>query len=223
MSPTFYFVIGVVIAASLVILFFSKNTKHAETAESILVAFICAMIIKTFLIQAFKIPSQSMVPTLNIGDRLLATKFNFHLREPKRGEVIIFRSPSDPQKEFVKRLIGLPGDTINIRDGKVFINGQEFHNPSLDVYYYNMVSHMLPYASNGHIYYDTSRGAYQKYFQGLGLEGQTITVPEDCYFVLGDNSGHSSDSRYWGFVPTHMVHGKVLMVYWPLTKFRIVK
>lgn len=223
MSPLFYIVIVVAILLSLYLLFFSKNPKHVETAESILVAFILAMFIKTFLFQAFKIPSQSMVPTLNIGDRLIATKCIYRFREPKRGEVIIFRSPSDPQKEFVKRLIGIPGDTLTIKDGKVWVNGKAFKNPSLNVHYYNMISHMAPYETNRHQYYDTRQGAYQVFFQGLGLKNQTITVPKDAYFVLGDNSGHSSDSRYWGFIPTHMVHGKVLFVYWPLNKARIVK
>lgn len=164
-----------------------------------------------------------MVSTLNIGNRLLATKFNFHFREPKRGEVVIFRSPSDPKKEFVKRLIGLPGDSITIKDGAVFVNGQKFDNPSFDVHYYNMISHMIPFLKNSHIYYDTSHGAYQRYFQGLGLNNQTFTVPDDSYFVLGDNSGQSSDSRYWGYIPKHMLHGKVFLVYWPLTQFHIVK
>ncbi|OED34224.1 signal peptidase I [PVC group bacterium (ex Bugula neritina AB1)] len=211
------------LAISLVVLFFSKKAKYVETAESILVAFICAMFIKTFLIQAFKIPSPSMVPTLKIGNRLLATKFNFRFREPKRGEVIIFKSPSDPKKEFVKRLVGLPGDKIFIKNGQVWINDTLFKNPALDVYYYNMISHMRSYVKGNHIHYDTRQGAYQRYFQGLGLDGQTFFVPKDSYFVLGDNSPNSSDSRYWGYIPKHMVHGKVLLVYWPLHKFRIVK
>lgn len=166
-----------------------------ENLEAILVAFVLAMLIRTYVIQAFRIPTGSMIPTLKIGDRLIASKYIYRFEEPQRGDVIIFRCPDDPDKEFVKRLVGLPGEDIEIRQGKIYINGEICEEPRISEFYY--------------------------YNQGpFGGYGQVLKVPEDSYFVLGDNSGNSRDSRYWGYVPKEMVNGKVWVVYWPLSKIR---
>ena len=187
------------------------KSQLREWIESIAIALIIAVFIQTFIIQAFKIPSGSMVPTFKIGDRIFVYKFlysaripfiNFRLpildiRQPKRGDIIVFSSPEDPKKDFVKRLIALGGERVQIKDGRIVINGSPMNGPaSGSVYYYNA-------------------GDY-------GADGETITVPEDCYFALGDNSANSRDSRYWGFVPKKNLVGKAVLIYWPLHRMKVI-
>lgn len=181
-----------------------------EWVESIIVAFILAMIIRTFVIQAFKIPTGSMRPTLLEGDLILVNKFIYgakvpfidlrlpRVREPKRGDVIVFIYPENPKKDFIKRLVGLPGETVEIKNGTVYINGNPLQGGLFSQrYYYN-------------------RGE-------LLSEGKKIVVPENQFFVLGDNSASSQDSRYWGFVPHKNILGKALLIYWPLHRLRIIQ
>ncbi len=181
-----------------------------EWAESILVAVVLALVIRTFVVQAFKIPSGSMIPTFSIGDRIFVNKFLYGaripflgvnlpaVRQPKRGDIVVFISPETPKKDFVKRLIAVGGEMVEIKDGRILINGKVAEEPSSvrSIYYYNS-------------------GEY-------GREGQAIEVPKDSYFVLGDNSGSSRDSRYWGFVPKKNMLGKVIFIYWPLHRMRII-
>ena len=176
-----------------------------------MIAFILAMFIRTFFIQAFKIPSGSMRPTLIERDRLMVNKLRYGpkipfskdkrlpgMTEPKRGDIIVFVYPEDPSRDFIKRLIGLEGETIEIRGGNIYVNDQIVENSSIkDVFYYN-------------------RGNY-------GKEGQKITVPQGHYFVLGDNSGSSSDGRFWGFVPHGNVIGRAEIIYWPFSRMRFIK
>lgn len=181
-----------------------------EWVESIVVALLLAMVIRTFVVQAFKIPTGSMRPTLMEGDLILVNKFiygakvpfvNFRfpaLREPRRGDVVVFIYPENPKRDFVKRLIATEGETVEIKDGTIYINDR----PLLDAtfsqrYYYN-------------------RGDF-------GAENQKITVPRDNYFVLGDNSASSQDSRYWGFVPRKNLLGNAVIIYWPPQRIRMVK
>jgi signal peptidase I len=169
-----------------------------EYVEAFVVAFIIAMVIRTFVVQAFKIPTGSMIPTLNIGNRLIANKFIYRFQEPQRGDVIIFKSTIDPKKDFIKRLIALPGETVEIKNGFIYINDILIEDNAITCrYYYNY-------------------GLY-------GAYNEKIYVPEDSYFVLGDNSSNSRDSRYWGFVPKKNIKGKAWLVYWPLTKMRLIK
>ncbi|MFH0935621.1 MAG: signal peptidase I [Candidatus Omnitrophota bacterium] len=181
-----------------------------EWIESIIVALILAMIIRTFVVKAFKIPTGSMRPTLQEGDLILVNKFIYGARVPftdlrlpglaqlKRGDVIVFIYPEDPKKDFIKRLIGLPGDTVEIKDGTVYIND----NPVLDPVF------------NQRYYYN--RGQW-------GQENQKITVAQDSFFVLGDNSASSQDSRYWGYVPKKNILGRAILIYWPPNRIRIIK
>jgi len=188
------------------------KSQVREWTESILIALVIAIVIQTFIIQAFKIPSGSMIPTFKVGDRIFVYKFlysarvpfvNFRLpildvRQPKRGDIIVFSSPEDPRKDFVKRLIAVGGETVAIRDGKIFVNGKEIGLPAAaSVYYYNA-------------------GDY-------GGEGRGVTVPAGCYFTLGDNSANSRDSRYWGFVPRKNLIGKAVFIYWPLYRIKVIK
>lgn len=183
-----------------------------EWVESLIVALILALFIRQFIIQAFKIPTGSMRATLMEGDRILVNKFIYGakipftglrlpaLREPKRGDVIVFIYPQDPKKDFIKRLIALPGETLEIKSGSIYIN--EVFNKE-------------PLLSN-HYYYNRPESAY-------GKEGQAIKVPEDAYYVLGDNSSSSQDSRYWGFVPKKNLLGKAVLIYWPINRMRVIR
>jgi len=191
--------------------FFRKDSVVREWAESIIIAFVLAMFIRAFFIQAFKIPSGSMRPTLIERDRLMVNKLRYGpkvpfsknkrlpgLTKPQRGDVIVFIYPEDPSRDFIKRLVGLGGETLEIIEGDLYINDKIVEDPLLkELYYYN-------------------RGDY-------GKEGQKITIPEGHYFTLGDNSGSSSDSRFWGFVPHENIIGRAEMIYWPFSRMRFIK
>jgi len=188
----------------------SKKSIIRDWVESIIVAFLLAMVIRAFVVQAFKIPTGSMRPTLIEGDLILVNKFIYGAKLPfsdfrlpavkqlQRGDVIVFVYPEDPKKDFIKRLVGLPGDTVEIRNGTIYINDKPLLDPMFNQrYYYN-------------------RGDF-------GLEGQKIVVPADSFFVMGDNSASSKDSRYWGFVPRNNILGEAMLIYWPLNRIRIIK
>lgn len=181
-----------------------------EWIESIVIAFILAMVIRSFLIQPFKIPSGSMRMTLIEYDRLFVnklaygplfpfTKFRFPgFTKPQRGDVIVFRYPVTKDKDYIKRLIAFGGEEVEIKQGKVWIDGKEIdQGPLSKIYYYN-------------------RGEYAK-------EGLSIKVPEGQLFVMGDNSLSSHDSRYWGFVPEALVIGKAEFIFWPLKRIRWIR
>lgn len=162
-----------------------------EWGEAIVVALVLTLIIRAFVVQAFKIPSGSMIPTLLQGDKLFVNKFIYRFQPPERWDIVVFKYPEDRKKDFIKRLIGLPGEEVEIRDGAIYINGQrQVPPPELkEIFYYN-----------------------QEPFAGVG---QKITVPQDAYFVLGDNSLSSRDSRYWGFVPKKNMLGRAFFRWWP--------
>ena len=179
----------------------NKKIKHEikEWGESIIIAFILAMIIRTFVVQAFKIPSGSMRPTFLEGDRIMVNKFIYKFKEPLIGDIVVFKYPEDKKKDFVKRLIAKSNETVEIREGSIYINDKLASQPLVirEIYYYN-------------------RGDY-------GAIGQKIKVPPDSYYVLGDNSGSSRDSRYWAFVPKKNLLGKAFFIYWPITRIRVIK
>lgn len=189
--------------------------KHIvrEYAESIIVAVILALIIRTFVVQAFKIPSGSMEETLLIGDHLLVCKFLYgtkipftdskilKIRDPGRGDVIVFEYPEDRSKDFIKRVVGLPGDVVEGRDKKVFVNGKPFDNP----HEIHKEKDIIPKAQN-------PRDTFGP-----------VTVPQDSYFVMGDNRDRSYDSRFWGFVKSPKIKGLAFIKYWSWDndKFRV--
>jgi len=169
-----------------------------ETIESILIALILALAVRTFVVQAFKIPSGSMRPTLLEGDRILVNKFLYRFKEPERGDVIVFKYPEDPKRDFIKRLVGKGGEEVLIRGGRVVVDGKEIASGVFGEHHY--------------------------YNQGpFGDEHKTQKVPRDHYFVLGDNSASSRDSRFWGFVPRRNVLGKAFLIYWPLNRIRTIR
>ncbi|MBN2439165.1 MAG: signal peptidase I [Deltaproteobacteria bacterium] len=180
------------------------KSKLREYIEAIILAIVIAFFIRTFVIQAYKIPSGSMKPTLLIGDHILVSKFNYGIRlplirstllrvgTPHRGDIVVFIYPEDRSKDFIKRLVGLPGDTIEIRDKKILING----TPWNDTYGVNVDNLIIP-------------GSVQPR-DNFG----PVKVPEGSLFVMGDNRDESYDSRFWGFVPMKEVLGKALIIYW---------
>jgi signal peptidase I len=180
------------------------KSKVVEYAEAIIIAILIAFFIRTFIVQAFKIPSGSMKPTLLIGDHILVNKFIYGVKipfvrktmisigEPKRGDVIVFIYPEDRSKDFIKRVIGVGGDTIEIRDKKIFLNG-------------------LPYQDAHGVYADDFilPGAIQPR-DNFG----PFNVPKGTVFAMGDNRDQSYDSRFWGVVERKDVLGKAFMLYW---------
>ena len=185
---------------------FRKSTVR-EYFESIVIAVILALFVRTWVVQAFKIPTGSMENNLLIGDHLLVNKFVFGptaspldrtllpVRDIHRGDVIVFKYPEEPERDFIKRVIGLPGDTVELKAKKVYINGQALDEPYV---------HFLTPASDGSEV--TSMDVRERY--------GPVTVPADQYFVMGDNRDNSQDSRYWGFLPRDYVKGKALIIYW---------
>jgi signal peptidase I len=169
-----------------------KKKGIKDTIDSIVVAFVIAMIIRAFLLQAYKIPSGSMLNTLLIGDHILVNKAAYYFSKPKRGDVIVFEYPLEPEKDFIKRVIGVPGDKIKMVDKKVYINSKVLSED------------YVRYATNTIIYNnDNPRDNFDEF-----------TVPNEKYFVMGDNRDSSFDSRYWGFVSKDKIKGKALLIYW---------
>lgn len=187
------------------------KSEIREWAESIIIALLLALFIRTFIIQAFKIPSGSMIPTFEIGDRIFVNKFVYGVRipftdirlpalkEPQRGDIMVFVSTEIPKKDFIKRLIALGGEKVGIKNGNIYINGNQIDGPN---------------SIRSNFYYN--RGDY-------GKEGEQISIPKDSYFVLGDNSANSRDSRYWGFVPKKNLIGKAMCIYWPIQRIRMIR
>jgi signal peptidase I len=198
-----------------------------EYAESLLVTILLALFGTSFVVQSFKIPSQSMEPTLLVGDHLLVNKFIFGgsgawyekglpYRAIRRGDIIVFKFPFDDHPYYVKRVIGIPGDRIRIEDQQVFVNGQLQTEP--------YVVHD-PRGSND-FFGDTFPPTRKHFFQPLSVRQEwadeilshvsngELVVPPDKYFAMGDNRDQSSDSRYWGFVGRDAIMGGPVMIYW---------
>jgi signal peptidase I len=188
---------------------FKKSTLR-EYFESIVIAVILALFVRTFVVQAFKIPTGSMENNLLIGDHLLVNKFVFGPSESgverallpmgsvKRLDIVVFKYPEEPERDFIKRVIGLPGDTVELRSKKVYVNGQPLDEPYV---------HFLEGPSHG------AEGAEVTSFDVRERYGP-VTVPPDQYFVMGDNRDNSQDSRYWGFLRRDYIKGKALIIYW---------
>jgi signal peptidase I len=290
----------------------SMKTRFRETAETIIWAFVIAMVIRTFVVQAFKIPTGSMEPTLHgdprHGDRIFVNKFIYHFKKPERGDIVVFTTKNIPgldmKKDYIKRLIGLPGETVEIADGRIFIDGREVTVPEIakvdylnslpniqemdipkkkfkvpDAFFLvwapseagffllNKAIYKLPddtkhgdsfmfdprnipgwsskrpfsttyIASSGQnvelkdegIYVDKIKqqdgvGVNKIYvvLGQYGMKGQKLKIPENSYFVLGDNSPNSKDGRYWGFVPEKNLKGEAMFIWWPPKRWQVTK
>ena len=188
---------------------YRKSTAR-EYFESICVAVILALFVRTFVVQAFKIPTGSMENNLLIGDHLLVNKFVFAptltpaermllpIDAIERGDIIVFKYPEDPERDFIKRVIGLPGETIEIKNKKVHVDGEPLDEPY--VHFMFPPSDRVP--DEGQVFDFDVRSSYGP-----------VTVPAGHYFMMGDNRDNSQDSRYWGFLPASYVKGKALFVY----------
>jgi len=215
-----------------------------EWVETIWSAVLLAAFIMYFFIQAFKIPSGSMINTLLIGDHLFVNKFAYGFQVPfsggkralpifsvKRGNIVIFKCPPEAlspeekqagvKKDFIKRAIGIPGDTIEIIDKKVFVNGQEQIEPytNFEIDYIQPRKAMFIRAENYQASWEQGRFTQQPVRDNFG----PVVVPQGCYFVMGDNRDKSFDSRFWGPLNDKYLKGKALFIYWPLTRIRLIK
>jgi signal peptidase I len=185
-----------------------KKSAWRENIEAILLAIVLALFIRTFIVQAFKIPSGSMKETLLIGDHILVNKFLYGVKlpfvsttiipykEPQQGDIVVFKFPEDPDKDFIKRVVGVAGDVVEGRDKKIFVN----HEPLNHDYGIHKDSRIVP----GNIQPRDNFGP--------------LVVPEKSLFVMGDNRDHSYDSRFWGFVNLKSVRGKAFLIYWSWDK-----
>ncbi len=183
-----------------------KKSVAREYFESLVIAVALALFVRTFVFQAFKIPTGSMENNLLIGDHLIVNKMVFAPtvtgverailpgREIRRGDVVVFKYPEDPERDFIKRVIGLPGDKIELHRKKVFVNGQPLEE--------KYVRYLEPPSTDGPVKNDDVREEYGP-----------VTVPPDQFFMMGDNRDNSQDSRFWGFMPKSYVKGKALFIY----------
>ena len=187
---------------------YRKSTVR-EYFESICIAVILALFVRTFVVQAFKIPTGSMENNLLIGDHLLVNKFVFAptlsdierqllpIDPVKRGDILVFKFPEDPERDFIKRVIGLPGETLEVRNKKVFINGTPLDEPY--VHFIFPPEERAP----GDVGFEASEKS----------DYGPVTIPDGHYFMMGDNRDNSEDSRYWGFMPADYIKGKALFVF----------
>ena len=196
-----------------------RKSLVREYAEAIIVAMLLAFAIRVFVVQAFKIPSGSMIPTLQIGDHILVSKLSYGLQwptdckvlwsfppvncytsetvvtfgKPQRGDIIVFRFPEDEEKDFIKRIVGLPGDTVQLKNKVVLVNGQPLDDKAF-------TQRIDPGVIDGTINPRDNFGP--------------VTVPEGSYFVMGDNRDQSLDSRFWGYVREEKIRGRAFRIYW---------
>ena len=183
----------------------SRKSLIREYGEAIFIAVLLALVIRQFAVQAFTIPSGSMMDTLLIGDYILVNKFlfgaeipltDFHLpgfRPPAHRDIIVFKYPNDESRDFIKRIIAVGGDTVQVRDNQVWLNGKLLEEP----YVRPGSFHATPSTHCGYLY-----------------ACDPLVVPANSYFVMGDNRDNSQDSRYWGFVKREKIRGKAFLIYW---------
>jgi len=203
-----------------------ERTTLREYAESLLVTVILALFGTSFVVQAFKIPSQSMEQTLLVGDHLLVNKFIFGgrgswydrflpYREIRKGDIIVFKFPYDDHPHYVKRVIGVPGDRVKIVDQQVYVNGRPqrepyvVHDPAMP---FDSFAENFPPTSR-HFVLSNLRQEWRDTILNYAVNGELV-VPPNKYFAMGDNRDHSLDSRYWGFVDRDAVMGRPILIYW---------
>jgi signal peptidase I len=185
-----------------------RKSVVREYVEAIAIAILLALVIRTLIVQAFTIPSGSMMDTLLVGDYILVNKFLYGpevpltdyrlpaLRGPDRGDIIVFKYPQDEKRDFIKRIVATPGETVQVRGQQVLINGQPIDEPYVR-------------RNPGTLGHTGSPS-----FCGYAYACEPLLVPPDSYFVMGDNRDNSQDSRYWGFVKRDKIKGKAFLIYW---------
>lgn len=181
-----------------------KKGRLRENVEALLIAIALALFIRAFIVQPFKIPSGSMIPTLLIGDQIFVTKFSYGVRmpvtndvliptgKPKRGDIVVFKFPLDPTKDYIKRVVAVENDVVQMRDRKIYINGAEMPD------------------THAHYTLDAALARFDE----AKTDFPATRVPPGKYFVMGDNRDNSNDSRYWGFVDFSDFRGRARVIYW---------
>jgi signal peptidase I len=212
---------------------FARKSTAREYTESIGVAVLIALFLRAFVVEAFKIPSGSMIPTLQVGDHIFVNKFIYGVRvpftnikfgmeyrKPRRGEVIVFIYPKEPDKDFIKRIVAVEGDTVEVRDNQVFINGTGVPRVHVDgdCRYEDYVEDTQRWEERRCEAWNESvpEANYTTVYDKNGRIGSNrpVTVPKDNVFVMGDNRDNSHDSRFWGFVPFDHIKGKAMIIWW---------
>jgi signal peptidase I len=165
-----------------------------DFAKTLVIAFLLAQLVMVSVAQAFQVEQYSMEPTLLPHDRVLVNKFLYRLREPRHGDIVVLRYPRDPHRNYIKRIVGLPGDKVQITDGHLVVNGERIVE----------------------LYVNDKSGKPSGNYD-------VTTVPEDSFFVLGDNRNNSEDSRAFGFLKRSQVVGQAVMIYWPLNRIQVLR
>ncbi len=190
-----------------------RKSTFREYVEAIALAVVLTLIIRTFVIQAFRIPTGSMEDTLLVGDHLFVNKFLYgakvpildvrlpSVRDPERGDIVVFQFPKDPSRDFIKRMVAVPGDTVQIRDKVVFVNGEQ---QPID-YVKLSGARIQPKTYQNSSIYPPGAGNRDNY--------GPVVVPPNRYFMMGDNRDHSDDSRFWGFLDRELIKGKAMFIY----------
>lgn len=182
-----------------------RKSNFRLNMEAMVSAFIVAMVIRTYLVTPFKIPTSSMFPTLvgdpKTGDRILVNRFTYFFKEPERGDIVVFKTRGieglEQNLDYIKRLVGLPGETLYIKDDRLYIN----HEPLTD-----------------HPFFSDKRYSFNDHIMDWGSPEEPVVIPQDVYFVLGDNTDNSRDSRFFGFVPKNNVKGRAILIWWPFAR-----
>ena len=210
-----------------------RRSSVRENVQVVIIAVLLFLVIRTFVVQAFKIPSGSMIPTLRIGDHILVTKFSYGIpipftdrkvtyAQPTRGDIIVFRFPNDPTKDYIKRVIAVPGDVLKIKGHEVWVNGERLAREQIGKFRYNDPP---GYEQTSALFTETIDGREHRVLydgQANHFTDMVRRVPPGKFFCMGDNRDHSNDSRFWGFVPEENIHGRALFIYfsWPPGQFR---
>jgi signal peptidase I len=176
-----------------------KKSKLREWAETIVTSFALVLILFTFAMKPFKIPSGSMEDTLQVGDMLFVNRSLYWIQEPERGDIIVFKAPPEDLKvDYIKRVVAVAGDTLEMKDGKVYINGKQT---------------VEPYIKYSNTFF----------FEPRQYNFGPVTVPQDTLFVMGDHRNNSKDSRYWGFLDKKFVKGKAFLIYFPIPRIKLIR
>jgi signal peptidase I len=212
---------------------FARKSTAREYTESIAIAVLIALFLRAFVVEAFKIPSGSMIPTLQVGDHIFVNKFIYGVRipftnikfgmeyrKPQRGEVIVFIYPLDHDKDFIKRIVAVEGDTVEMRQNQVYVNGKPIPRKHIDApcRYWDFLEDAARWEERScDAWQETVNGnSYTTYYDANNETHSSplTTVPKDHVFVMGDNRDNSSDSRVWGFVPLDLIKGKAMVIWW---------